>query len=117
MREPQRPVNLPKMLLIMTTRVSANHVTIAMILNITKIRIKNNTTVMVSDMLRRHKLYGQIGNKRNIRDMKRVRRKSAMSSNRKKGIHLRYEQCNIGKVNVKKKDKQNEESYGRKHQN
>jgi hypothetical protein len=46
-----------------------------MILNITKIRIKNN----------RYKLHGQIGNKRNIRDMKIVRTKSALIRNKKRG--------------------------------
>jgi hypothetical protein len=55
------------------------------ILNIAKIRIKNNTTVMVSDMSSRHKMHDQIRNKRNIMDMKRVRKKSALSSNRKRG--------------------------------
>jgi hypothetical protein len=57
-----------------------------MILNIAKIRIKNNTTVMVSDLPSRHKLHGQIRNKRNIRNMKRVRTKSALPSNRKRGF-------------------------------
>jgi hypothetical protein len=60
-----------------------------MILNIANIRIKNNTTVMVSDLPSRHKLHDQIRNKRSIRDMirdmKRVRGKSALSSNRKRG--------------------------------
>jgi hypothetical protein len=55
-----------------------------MILNIVNIGIKNNTTVMVSDLSSRHKLHGQIKSKRNIRDMKRVRGKSALSSNRKR---------------------------------
>jgi hypothetical protein len=39
---------------------------------------------MVSDLSSRYKLYGQIRNKRNIRDMKRVTIKCAMCSNRKK---------------------------------
>jgi hypothetical protein len=56
-----------------------------MILDITNIRIKNNTTAMVSDLPSRHKLHGQIRNRRNIRDIKRVRGKSALSSNRKRG--------------------------------
>jgi hypothetical protein len=56
-----------------------------MILDITNIRIKNNTTVMVSDLPSRHKLHGQIRNRRNIRDIKRVRGKSALSNNRKRG--------------------------------
>jgi hypothetical protein len=64
---------------------SANQVTNAMILNIAKIRIKNNMIVMVSDLPSRHKMHGQIRNKRNIRDMKRVRIKSALFSNRKRG--------------------------------
>jgi hypothetical protein len=55
------------------------------ILNITKIRIKNNTIVMMSDMPNKFKLHGQIRNKRSIRDMKRVRGKSALFSNRKRG--------------------------------
>jgi hypothetical protein len=69
----------------MPTGVSVNQVTSATILNIANIRIKNNTTVMVSDLPSRHKLHGQIRNKRNIRDIKRVRGKSALSSNRKRG--------------------------------
>jgi hypothetical protein len=56
-----------------------------MILNIAKIRIKYNTTVMVSDLADRHKLHDQIGNKRNIKDIKKVRTKSTLSSNRKRG--------------------------------
>jgi hypothetical protein len=56
-----------------------------MILNIANIRIKNNMTVMISDLPSRHELHDQIRNKRNIRDMKRVRRKSALSSYRKRG--------------------------------
>jgi hypothetical protein len=39
---------------------------------------------MVSDLSNRHKLHGQIRNKRNIRDMKRVTIKCAMCNNRKK---------------------------------
>jgi hypothetical protein len=65
--------------------VSANQVTSVMILNIANIRIKENTTVMVSDLPSRHKLHGLIRNKRNIRDIKRVREKSALPSNRKRG--------------------------------
>jgi hypothetical protein len=60
-------------------------VTNATILNIANIRVKNNTTVMISDLPNRHELHGQIRNKRNIRDIKRVRRKSALSSYRKRG--------------------------------
>jgi hypothetical protein len=40
---------------------------------------------MVSDLLSRHELHGQIRNKRNIWDVKRARRKSALSSYRKRG--------------------------------
>jgi hypothetical protein len=65
---------------------STNQVTSATILNIANIRGKNNTTIMVNDLPNRHELHGQIRNKRNIRDMKRVRRKSVMSSYRKRGI-------------------------------
>jgi hypothetical protein len=60
--------------------------TSATILNIANIRIKNNTTIIVSDLPSRHELHGQIGNKRNIIDMKKVRRKSALSSYRKRGF-------------------------------
>jgi hypothetical protein len=67
------------------TGTGANQVTNAMILNIANIRVKNNMIVMVSDLPSRHELHGQIKNKRNIRDMKRVRRKSALSSYRKRG--------------------------------
>jgi hypothetical protein len=62
-----------------------------MILKIANIGIKNNMIVMVSDLSNRQKLQGQIKNKRNIRDMKRVRGKGALSSNRKRG--------SIGSVN------------------
>jgi hypothetical protein len=55
-----------------------------MILNIANIRVKNNTTVTVSDLFSIYELHGQIRNKRNIMNMKRVRRKSALSSYRKK---------------------------------
>jgi hypothetical protein len=64
---------------------NVNQVTSAMILNIVNIRVKNNTTVMVSDLPSRHELHGQIRNKRNIKDIKRVRRKSNLSSYRKRG--------------------------------
>jgi hypothetical protein len=64
---------------------SANQVTSATILSIAKIRINNNMIVMVRDLSNRHKLHGQIRNKRNIRDIKRVRIKCALSSNRKRG--------------------------------
>jgi hypothetical protein len=56
-----------------------------MILNIANIRVKNHTTVMVSDLSSRHELHGQIRNKRNIMNMKRVRRNSALSSYGKRG--------------------------------
>jgi hypothetical protein len=55
-----------------------------MILNIVKIRVKNNTTIMIGNLPSRHKRHGQIGNKRNIMDIKRVRTKHALSSNRKR---------------------------------
>jgi hypothetical protein len=80
-----KPVKLPKTLRITMTEASANQVTNATIMNVTKIRVKNNTTVMVSDLPSRHKLHGQIRNKRNIRDMKMVITKYALSSNRKRG--------------------------------
>jgi transcriptional regulator of aromatic amino acid metabolism len=64
--------------------VSANQVTSATMINITKIRIKNNMTVMISDLLNKHKLHDQIRDKRNIRDMKKVRTKSTLPSNRKR---------------------------------
>jgi hypothetical protein len=44
----------------------------ATILNIAKIRVKNDTTVIVSNLPSRHKLHDQIGNKRNIRDIKKL---------------------------------------------
>jgi hypothetical protein len=62
------------------------------------------------------KLYGQIRNKINIRDIKRVR-KECLVQQQKDGIHRWYEPCNGDKKNVKKKDEQNEESYKRKRQN
>jgi hypothetical protein len=50
----------------MKTGASANQVTSAMILNIANIRIKNNMTVMVSDLPSRHKLHGLGGHKMHI---------------------------------------------------
>jgi hypothetical protein len=97
--------------------VSANQVTSAMILNIANIRVKNNMIIMVSDLPRRHELHGQIRNKRNIRDMERVKRKSVIFSYKKEGIHRRYEQYNDDKKVVKKKDEKNDESYEKKRQN
>jgi hypothetical protein len=59
--------------------------TCATILTIAKIRVKNDTIVMVSNLPSRDKLHSQIGNKRNIRDMKRVRTKRTLPSNKKRG--------------------------------
>jgi hypothetical protein len=75
----------------------------ATILNITNNRIKNNTTVMVSDLISRHKLHGQIRNKRNIRDMKRVRGKSAMSNNRKRGSIGSMNNAMVVRMTLKRK--------------
>jgi Tfp pilus assembly protein PilO len=74
---------------------SDNQVTSVTILNIAKIRIKNNMTFMVTDLPSRHKLHGH------IRNMKRVRTNSALSNNKK---------------DIKNKDEKNE-SYRRKHLN
>jgi hypothetical protein len=88
----------------------------ATILNIAKIRVKNDTIVMVSNLPSRHKLHGQIGNKRNTKDMKRVRTEHALSSNRKRGT--------IGGMNsamairrTQSRKMSSEESYEKKHQN
>jgi hypothetical protein len=83
---------------------SANQVTSATILDIAKIRIKNSTTVMISDLPSRHKLHGRIGNNRNIRDMKRIRTKSVLPSNRKRGTICGMNNSVVGKKVVKKKD-------------
>jgi hypothetical protein len=69
----------------MMTGPGDNQVTSATILNIGKIGIKNNTTVMINDMSNKHKLHGQNRNKKNIREMKRVKTKSVLPSNRKRG--------------------------------
>jgi hypothetical protein len=69
----------------MMTRVSTNQVTRGMILNIAKIRMKNDTTIMISNLAYKHKLHGQAGNKRNIRNMKRVRTKSVLPNNIERG--------------------------------
>jgi hypothetical protein len=87
--------NLPKMVWIVTLGASDNQVTSVTILNIAKIRIKNNMTFMVTDLPSRHKLHGH------IRNMKRVRTNSALSNNKK---------------DIKNKDEKNE-SYRRKHLN
>jgi hypothetical protein len=80
-----KSVKLPKTLGVTAPGASTNQMTCATILNIAKIRVKNDTTVMVSNLPNRHKMHGQIGNKRNTRDMKRVRTKHILSSNRKRG--------------------------------
>jgi hypothetical protein len=83
-----KPVKLPKTPWVTVSRSSTKLPTrwpCVMILNIAKIRVKNDTTVMVSNLSSRHKLHGQIENKRNIRDIKRVRTKRALSSSRKRG--------------------------------
>jgi hypothetical protein len=56
----------------------------ATILNIAKIKIKDDTTVMVNNPPNRHKMHGQIGNKGNIRNMKSVRTTNALANNRKR---------------------------------
>jgi hypothetical protein len=78
-------VNLPKTLWVMTTGDSINQVTCVTILNIAKIKMKNATIVMASNLSSRHKLHSQIRNKRNIKDMKRVRTKSVLSNNIMRG--------------------------------
>jgi hypothetical protein len=97
-------------------RASTNQMTHATILNIAKIRVKDDTTIMISNLPSRHKLYGQIGNKTNIRDMKRVRTKCALSSNIKRGT--------IGNINsameirrMQSRKMRSEESCERKRQN
>jgi hypothetical protein len=64
-------------------RANTYHVTHLTILNIVKNRIKNDTIVMVSNLPVKHKLHGQVKNKRN---MKIVRAKSALTSNSKRGF-------------------------------
>jgi hypothetical protein len=91
-------------------------VTSATILNIANIRIKNNTTVMVSDLPDRHELHDQIRNKRH-QGHEKSQKKECPVQLQKEGIHRRYEQCNGEKNVVKKKDGQNEESYEKKLQN
>lgn len=75
-----KPIKLPKALRI-TTRVSTNKTTHVSILDITKVKIKNNTTIMISNLANRQELHGQIRNKRNISNMKRVRHKGIMTKN------------------------------------
>jgi hypothetical protein len=72
-RRKTKPVKLPKTLRIMTARGSTNQVTRVSVLNITKNRIKNNTTVMISKLASGHKVHGYMRHKRNINDMERVR--------------------------------------------
>jgi hypothetical protein len=51
-------VKLPKASRVTTLRVSTNLVTRSTIPNMTKIRIKNNTTTMTSKQIDGHKLHG-----------------------------------------------------------
>jgi hypothetical protein len=81
-----KSVKHPKTLWVTAPGTSTNQMTRATILNIARVRVKNDMIVMVSNLPSRHKLHGQIENKRNITDMKRVRTKHALSSNRKRGI-------------------------------
>jgi hypothetical protein len=47
--------------------------------------IKNDTTVMVSNLSTRHKVHGHVWNKRSTNNIKRVRTKSVLSNNSKRG--------------------------------
>jgi hypothetical protein len=76
----------------------------ATIMNIVKIRVKNDTTFMISNLLSRHKLHGQIRNKRSIRGMKKSQNKACPVQQLKEGNHRWYEQCNGDKKDAKQKD-------------
>jgi hypothetical protein len=67
-------VKLLKIIRIMVTRTSTNQVTHVMILDIANIIIKNNMTIMISELTNRHKVHGQVRNKGKNKDMKRVTR-------------------------------------------
>jgi hypothetical protein len=95
----------------MTTGASANQVTSAMILSVAKIRIKNNTTVMVSDLSSGQAVWSDQEQVKHLGHEK-SQTKACSVQQQKEGNHRRYEQCNGDK-----KDEQNEESYKRKCQN
>jgi hypothetical protein len=66
-----KPVKLPKTLRIMAARTSANQKTYAKILDTTRVRIKNNTTTMMSELTSRKKLHSQFRHITNTGNMKR----------------------------------------------
>ena len=65
------PVKIPKTLRIIATRASTNQETLTEILDMTRVRIKNNMTTIISELASRNKLHGQIRNIRNTRNMKK----------------------------------------------
>jgi hypothetical protein len=54
----------------MTRRVDTNPATCTLILDITNVKMKNNTKVITNNLVNRHELHDQIKNKRNIRNKK-----------------------------------------------
>jgi hypothetical protein len=67
------------LLRVTTKRSSTNQVTHASILDTTKVRIKNNTKIMISNLAKRHELHGHIQKQKNIRIMKRVKQKGTLT--------------------------------------
>ena len=65
-----KQIELLETLRITEARTNTNYENRAEILNTTKVRIKNNTTTMISVLAYRNKLHGQIRNIRNIGNIK-----------------------------------------------
>jgi hypothetical protein len=80
------PVKLPETTWITKPMTRTNQGPGATIMDRTSIRIKNDTTTMISNLARRKELQVMLRYKRNIRHMKLESGKSAMTTNRKSTI-------------------------------
>jgi hypothetical protein len=75
-----------------------------MILNSTRIRVKNDTTTRISELASRKQVHRKTRNMRKVRNRKRGSRKGASTRNRKRGT-IRSE--NINMRNERAKNRQN----------
>ena len=79
-------VDLIKTLRITMPRASTKQIPHAAALDTTRVGLKNNTIVTISDLTSRHKLHSKLGNMRDDKNMQRRSGKDASAYNRKRGI-------------------------------
>jgi hypothetical protein len=82
-RRKMQPIKLPKTRRITEPTARTNQSSGATILNRTKVRIKNDTTTMISNLASREKLQVKLRYMRNRRHMKIGSIKSVLANNRK----------------------------------